>query len=170
MSSLQYGEVSLVLIPFYGQGNRLREVRLPVQVYASSNLGLSDSDPRMFLTTVLCQTPTIYQICSIFKMTELFWICVRLFYSLTFKELFFASLSKEPFIQNRTRITRDYQALAWKTKDESPGQGYEERAGSQPSAGSPVATEPVQEAEVGGAAMPHWDQGIFPPPGLHDNN
>ena len=88
MSSLQYGEVSFVLIPFYGQGNRLGEVQLPVQVYASSNLGLSDSDPRMFLTTVLCQTPTIYQICSIFKMTELFWICVHLFYFLTFKELF----------------------------------------------------------------------------------
>lgn len=78
----------MVLIPFYGQGNRLREVQLPVQVYASSNLGLSDSDPRMFLTTVLCHTPTIYQICSIFKMTELFWISVHLFYFLTSKELF----------------------------------------------------------------------------------
>lgn len=47
-----------------------RGINLPVQVYEGSNLGLSDSDPRMFLTTVLCQTPTIYQICSILKMTE----------------------------------------------------------------------------------------------------
>lgn len=109
MLSQQHSEVGPVLIPFYRQGNRFREFKLPVQVHANSNLGLSDSDPRMFLTSVLCQTP-ICQIRSILKRAELFWTCVHLFHFLTFEELF-ASLSEGPFIQNGARATTDHHHL-----------------------------------------------------------
>lgn len=129
--------IALLLIPLYRQGNRFREVKLPVQVYTNANLGLFDSHPRVFLTTMLCQTPTIYQICSILKMTELFWTCVNLFFFLlTFEELFL------PVAYFRMEVGSQQIIKLWpeKPQDESPLLVYEDGAGSLQSVEVPVTT------------------------------
>lgn len=164
MSSLQHSEVSVVLIPL-----QTRKQATCSSLYKLKSRSFWLSSPTHVLTHCVMPNSHPWSHWQHSENDRLILDPVHLFYLLTSAELS-ARLSKGPFIRNGARLTKDYQAMAWKPQDESPALGEEEGAISQQPMGSPMTTKPERKVEAGEVAMPSCDQGISTSSGLHSNN